>query len=324
VGPRHLVRFTGSAPWLVAALALAVCPVGAGQDQAFRAGTELVSIYATVTGGDGRLVPDLTRDDFVVLDNGRAQKVTVFSNDVQPITIVVMLDRSGSMAEHFELVQEAAGEFVKQLLPGDKARIGNFSTEIRISPSDFTSDRATLLDILQHDLQDIGPSPIWTAVDRSITALLNQRGRRVVLLLSDGHDAPLRGQVHTPLKDALWRAQVDEIMVYAIGLTDPDVRVSPFVVRQGRIRLQSSPKPEPPDPGLKKLAAESGGGYFELNWSHNLNATFMRVADELHRQYWLGFPPTKLDGKTHTIEVKVARSGASVRARKSYVAEPAK
>jgi hypothetical protein len=76
-----------------------------------------------------------------------------------------------------------------------------------------------------------------------------------------------------------------------------------------------------PDPGLKRLAEETGGGYFELRRSDELNATFSHVADELHRQYVLGFAPTVLDGKTHKLSVVVKRPGMSVRARTSYVAD---
>jgi hypothetical protein len=75
-----------------------------------------------------------------------------------------------------------------------------------------------------------------------------------------------------------------------------------------------------PDPGLAKLAAESGGGYFELDNTANLSATFARVAEELHRQYAMGFTPDKLDGKTHKLEVRVSKPGMTARARRSYVA----
>ena len=91
-----------------------------------------------------------------------------------------------------------------------------------------------------------------------------------------------------------------------------------------RITIGGDQKPKPPDPGLRKLAEQSGGGYFELTWHDRLSDTFTRVADELHHQYWLGFPPARLDGKEHTIEVRVKRAGMTVQARKTYVAAPVK
>jgi hypothetical protein len=78
-----------------------------------------------------------------------------------------------------------------------------------------------------------------------------------------------------------------------------------------------------PDPGLPKIAAETGGGYFELTRADDLKATFARVADELHQQYALAFEPTKLDGKTHDLEVKLKVKGMKARARKSYLAAKA-
>jgi Ca-activated chloride channel family protein len=290
----------------------------------FRSRTDLVSVYTTVTDKSGRLVPDLTKDDFELRDNGKVQRVTFFRNDPQPITIVLMLDRSGSMEDNFDLVQKAAQQFVKRLLPADRARIGNFSGRIEISPAAFTGDQNTLVEVLRRGMQDVGPSPVWTAIDRSITALLPEDGRRVVLVFSDGHDAPVRGQVFTDLKDVIRRATIDDVMVYAIGLSDTDDPSASWLApgRTGQFHIGSRPKKViKPDPGLRRLAEQTGGGYFELGWDQDLGATFARVADELHRQYWLAFPPVKLDGEVHRLEVKVKRADLTARGRTSYVAE---
>lgn len=289
----------------------------------YRGRTDLVSVYATVMDRNGRLVPDLSQTDFEVRDNGRPQTLTFFSNDVQPITIVVMLDRSGSMEDNYALVEDAAQQFVTRLLPADRARIGNFSRQIVILPAEFTNDHGALVRVLHRELQGIGPSPVWTAVDRSITALLSQTGRRVVLLFSDGHDDPMRGQVRTDLKDVMRRSAIDEVMIYAIGLADAE-SAAPWMMRNrmGRIQIGGGgTKIVKPDKGLRQLADHSGGGYFELTWSQDLGAVFSRVADELHHQYALGFVPAKLDGKTHSLEVSVKRPDVSVRTRQSYVAE---
>ena len=131
---------------LVLALSLTVA---ARQQTPFRSGARTVAVYATVTDATGRLVPDLTKDDFEIYDNGKLQPVSVFANDIQPITIVVMLDRSGSMRANNRLVEAAAEAFVGKLLPADKARIGSFAARIQVDPRDFTSDKEEMVTILR-------------------------------------------------------------------------------------------------------------------------------------------------------------------------------
>jgi Ca-activated chloride channel family protein len=262
-----------------------------------------VPIYATVTDTNGRLVPDLERGDFEVYDNGRRQDLTLFENVVQAISVVVMLDTSGSMTMHLDLLKQAATQFVIRLLPEDKARVGSFSdrNKIKISPPEFTNNRDELMRALREDLQFGNPTALWDATDRSMDALTGIDGRRVVLVFTDGGDNHSdRSQKHV-----LSRAQAEEFMIYAIGL-------------RSRVRGQGVTQP---DKGLRKVADETGGGYFELERTDELNSTFTRVAQELHSQYVLGFSPQTLDGKIHNLDVRVTRPGLVARARKSYIAK---
>lgn len=304
---------------------LALTVSAAGRQQTFKAGAHTVAVYATVTDSEGRLVPDLSRDDFEIYDNGKPQPLTLFANDIQPITIVVMLDRSGSMKANFHLVEAAAEAFVKRLLPADKARIGSFAVRIQVDPSDFTSDKEEMIRILRTELQPEGPTPLWNALNVGMNALRRQEGRRVVLVFTDGVDSPMNfSGNNVSQKDAMKRAQVEDVMVYAIGLES----YVPFGNRRaplpggpmGGLRRQSVMISQKPDEGLAKIAAETGGGYFELTTTDDLTSTFARVADELHRQYALGFEPPKLDGKSHKLEVRLKKPGMTARARKSYVA----
>ena len=360
--------------------------LAAGQEQKFRTGTHSVSIYATVVDSEGRLVPNLTQDDFEVYDDGKLQPLSLFNNDTQPVTIVVMLDRSGSMARQFSLVRDAAEEFVTHLLPDDKARLGSFSRRIQIDPAGFTGDQQELIRILREELQDSGPTPLWNAMSAAMTALAHESGRRVVLVFTDGHNSPERPDQSVSFAEVRERSRTEEIMVYAIGLAGacvrtpdpaPDeilfqsvggrgrpggpssgggiaitrtrpgrigpgprmpvplggipIRRGPFVPGRGKPGVTLTPPPPPrdlwdtpcstrPDPDLKELARVGGGGYFELDATHQLGATFTRVADELHRQYLLAFNPAALDGRTHRIEVRVKKPGLIVRARESYIA----
>jgi VWFA-related protein len=317
-----------------AAVALATCSgaVFALQEPNFKAGNRTVAVYATVTSADGRLVPNLTREAFTIFDKGKRQDLTLFANEIQPITVVLLLDRSGSMRANFRLVEQAAEDFVTEMQPADKARIGSFSDLIQVDPADFTGDRGRLLEILRNDLQPAGPTPLWNAVSVGITALLHQQGRRVVLVFTDGVDEPMNGNMNASLRDVMKRAEEEDVMVYAIGLAGQNGRAGrgSYGGRRsggggrggggmggGMGRGSASGKP---DEGLPKIAAATGGGYFELTSTDNLRATFARVADELHHQYVLGFTPTALDGKMHPLELRLADPGMTARARKNYLA----
>ena len=288
---------------LVALMLLA--PALAAQ-QAFRAAVRTVPVYATVTDDDGRLVPDLLEEHFEIFDNGKLQAITNFTSDVQPVTVVVMLDTSGSMTLNLEFLKLAAEQFVIRLLPDDKARVGSFSDKILLS-SHFTGDRDELVRVLHEDIQFGNPTRLWDAVDFSMSALAQEPGRRVVLVFTDGDDTDSQ---MVGKGDVIDRAQAEGFMVYGIGLQS-EYRGGPG----GRmIRTK-------PDRGLKQLAEETGGGYFELTRAEDLGATFTRVAEELHRQYVLGFTPEVLDGEVHELEVKVKIRGMEARARRSYLAE---
>ena len=192
--------------------------VSARQETQFRSANDSVPIYATVLNRDGHLVTDLTRDDFEVLDNGRTQPLTMFTNGVQPITVVLMLDRSGSVELQFKLIEDAAAEFVRNLTPEDRVRIGSFSLWVQIDPETFTSNPDELLTIIRERLLPIGPTPLWQATASAMTALEGQTGRRVVLMFTDGHNAPLGNQPKVTFEDVRRRAEAEEIMVYGIGL----------------------------------------------------------------------------------------------------------
>jgi len=278
----------------------------------FKASTDLVRVYATVQDKAKRLVPDLKQDDFVITDNGKVQPITLFSNEVTPFSVIVMLDRSGSMYAHQFEVRDAAIAFVRKLLPDDKARIGSFGdgtgNRVVIRPAAFSSSKEELLEILRVPIVRGEDSPVYISIDRSITALSNREGRSVVLIFSDGYDRPSPTLLPVALKDLVARVRETNVMVYAIGFTD---------VRE---RVGKPPEVTPPDKGLQLLADDSGGGYFEVRDPAELSDLFTRVAEELHRQYYLGFAPPANDGKIHTIKVTVKNPELTVRARQTYLA----
>jgi VWFA-related protein len=204
---------------VIGCLAGGVVLVSARQEPKFRSGSDTVSIYATVLDQTGRLVPGLTREDFEVYDNGKRQSVTVFANDLQPITIVIMLDRSRSMEDHFDLVRKAAERFVEHLEPTDRARVGSFANRIEIDPEEFTSDHLALVGVLRTKLQPAGITPLWRATSLAMTALKDEPGRRVVLLFTDGHDTPDAQSPMVTYKEIRTRSVAENVMVYGIGFT---------------------------------------------------------------------------------------------------------
>ena len=282
-------------------LALAAATLGAQQQPTFKSGTQIVSIFVTVQDAQKRLVANLTQNDFEVFDNDKPQPLIFFANEVQPITVVVMLDTSGSMTGSIALLRSAAEQFLIRLLPADKGRVGAFNDKIQFS-AHFTNNRDELVSDVK-ELDYGNGTRLWDAVGASLDELKGIDGRRVVLVFTDGDDTESRIGLGTVID----RARADEVMVYAIGLE------SNYFNGQRMVRSK-------PDGGLRKIADETGGGYFELQKTSDLAPTFTRVAQELHSQYVLGFTPTQLDGRVHKLTVKTKPPGTTARARRSYVA----
>ena len=281
------------------AAGLSVAALAAQQPQGpiFKAGTQVVSLFVTVADAQKRLVPDLTKDDFEVFDNEKPQAITYFDNSIHPITVVVMLDTSGSMTLTIDLLKRAAEQFLIRLLPDDKAKVGAFNDKVQISAR-FSNNRDQLISAVK-DLDYGNGTRLWDAVALSLDELKGVDGRKVILVFTDGDDTASK----VGLGSMIDRARAEEVMVYAIGLE------SQFMNQRTK-----------PDGGLRKIADETGGGYFELKKTADLAPTFTKVASELHSQYVIGFSPTQLDNRVHKLMVKMKPAGLTARARKSYVA----
>jgi Ca-activated chloride channel family protein len=267
----------------------------------FKAGTQVVSIFATVTDPQKRLVSDLTQEDFSVLDNEKPQTLVYFDNSIHPINVVVMLDTSGSMTLTIDLLKQAAEQFLLRLLPDDKARVGAFNDKIQFNAK-WSNNRDQLITDAKN-LDYGNGTRLWDAVGASLDELKTVDGRKVILVFTDGDDTESKLRLGTVLD----RARADEVMIYAIGLE------SVYFNGQQRVRTK-------PDGGLRKIADETGGGYFELTKASELAPTFTKVAQELHSQYVIGFTPTNLDNKVHKLAVKMKQPGMTAQARRSYLA----
>jgi Ca-activated chloride channel family protein len=191
------------------------------------------------------------------------------------------------------------------MLPDDRVRVGSFADVIRMGP-DFSADRDQWLRFLQNEfnLRMGNDTRLWDAIREAVLNLAEIEGRRAVLVFTDGWDTSSTATPSRILADA----RRHDVMLYAIAMWT------------GRGTVKQRPSRE-----LGMLATETGGGFYELTVSDEMNSVFTQVATELHQQYVLGFTPQTLDGKVHELEVKVVRPGfrdLKVKARKSYVADP--
>jgi Ca-activated chloride channel family protein len=307
--------------FLICVLAASVlcATADAWQQPTFRSAGDLVRVFATVTGRDGRLVTTLTRDDFEVRDEGKPQPITLFDNSAQPVRLIVLLDVSGSMEGNLPLLRAASQQLIARLGADDVARVGTFGHSVAISPA-FTRDADELLRALPRAIAPDAPTPLWRAVDEALDAFGDASDqRRVILVLSDGKDSgPISfGQRYVSQAEVIDRARNEDVMIYGVGMRSRMRRGQPGI---GPGALQAALMADLPDPGLGLVAEHSGGGYVELRPTQDLGEAFAQVIDELHSQYLLGFAPPKRDGKVHDIDVRVSQRGLKPRARRSYVA----
>ncbi len=286
------------------------------QRPTFRSDTEAVWVTATVIDKDGRLVTDLTKDDFQVLDNGVEREITVFRNDTVPFAITILFDVSASMLSNSYTMRQAIGELVARFQPGDRAAIGAFGLFTEMSPR-FTANPKILLGWVNATVAGVGTpcgqmntkapgwlitsapqvvaTAIWSAIACGIDSVSRdaETPRRVVMVLTDGLD---NVSVLTPEDVQRYAAQFG-VMVYVIGMF-------------GRDGIDDSP--------LRALAESTGGGYFRLFDRDDLPRTFAQVGEELRHQYVFGVTPSG-NGSTHKLDVRVRRANAVARARRVYM-----
>ena len=316
---------------LFAMMAIDAITLIALPQQTYRSDLQTVAIYATVRDHEGHLVPNLSRDDFQILDNGRTAAISTFSNEPLPITLVLMLDLSGNMLQdsgggdrdigpqmpitekerrlnvvtpsvvpRYTRVRDAAAHLIDLLQSNDRVRIGTMSNqEVAVSPL-LTGDKAVLHRIIGEELWPLGTARVWNGLKAAMDSIANEAGRRIVLVLSSGLDRcpSFNPRVQCVDPQVVSRHAVEgEFMVYAIGLAGRGLHDT-----------------------LIHIADDTGGGHFLLKEDAQLTSTFEQVVDELHHQYAIGFAPTVRDGKTHTLQVTLTTSRLTAHARKSYVA----
>jgi VWFA-related protein len=336
---------------ILAVLIAALGPLSAQQDPGepgpprFRSGVDLINVTATVSDASGRFVGGLGRDDFVVYEDGEPQAIAYFSAERVPASVGIVLDTSGSMAgDKIRAARAALDRFLDELLDRDDEIFVYRFSDLPELVQEWTEDRRALARTLE-GLIPGGGTAMYDAVAEAIPVADTGRHRKkAVVLISDGNDTASRTRLGT-LRQLI---RESEAMVYAIGI-DGEGRVArrqplpgprvpvplPFPFPPGRRPGSPTPPigPRTPVPSvsaggervdaaaLRDLTDESGGRTEIVRSARDLDPATAGIADELSRQYSIGYVATgPRDGRWHSIRVEVRDRGYRVRARRGYVA----
>jgi VWFA-related protein len=265
--------------------------------------TSLVSVTAVVQDKNGAFIRGLGPADVEVTEDGVKQEVAFFREasapgERIPLSVVLVLDSSGSMKANMRFLQEAAITFVHKLEDVDKALVVDFNSGVRGS-AEFTED-ADRLEQFVEALQPWGGTSLYDAIHYGLNRIRDQPGRKAVIVFSDGDDTTSSlGE-----KDVIDYARAVEATVYSVG------------IRGGAGLMDRGPRGF-----LRKIARETGGSYFFPERVGDLIRIFSGISDELHNHYLLGYSPQRPpDGTWREIEVHLSRKDAQLRVRKGYFA----
>jgi Ca-activated chloride channel homolog len=312
--------------------------------------TNLVTMPVSVLDRDGRFISGLQQKDFQIFENGVPQKVEYFQSVEQPFTVLLMIDVSPSTQFQIDEIQEAAIEFINQLRPGDKVQVISFDERVHIL-SPVTNDRRILRNaVLETEFGD--GTGLYEAVDQVVNRQLKQiQGRKAVVIFTDGVDTTSRrANFQSTIRDV----EENEALFYPVRYdTQADMNPnwgggnypspSPYPRRRrqgsiddllgtilggGNVRIgrgggrtagSSSVEYETGKRYLEELARTSGGRSFEAR--NDLRAAFTGIAEELRRQYSIGYYPETIGqtGERKQIRVRVMRPNLVVRAKTSYI-----
>ena len=261
----------------------------------FTSGVNLVEVYATVTDRQGGSVADLTAADFHVSEDGTAQTITAFAAGEFPLAVAVGVDRSFSMGAgrgaRLDLAKSAARAFIDALKPADQVMVIAIGSDTSVVAPLSTNHEAAIAAIDRLDAW--GTTPLYDAMAGALDAIQPAKGRRALVVLSDGTDR----YSDTTAAALVEQARRRDVIVYpvAVGARRPAV--------------------------FAEIATASGGRSFFLADPRALASTLTAIATELRSQYLLGYTPSRVtaaEPSWHSIDVAVNRPGARIRARDGY------
>ncbi|HQZ98447.1 MAG TPA: VWA domain-containing protein [Pyrinomonadaceae bacterium] len=316
-------------------------------DEVIRVETNLVTMPVSVLDRDGRFISGLQQKDFKIFEDGVEQKLDYFQSVEQPFTVILLIDVSPSTQFRIDEIQSAAITFVDQLRPADKVMVVAFDQHVQVM-CPATNDRRVLRGAIQQAQFGDGTS-LYEAVDYVIQQQLRTiQGRKAVVLFSDGVDTTSRrASYDSTLKDT---EEVDALFYTIRYDTSTDMyggnnNPTPRTGRGGRVTMAdilgailtggnvsvgsggrgrggaNSAEYEKGRKYLETLALNSGGRQFEAQSIYNVDAAFAGIAEELRRQYSLGYYPEAVGkvGDRKQIKIRVMRPNVVVRAKNSYV-----
>jgi Ca-activated chloride channel family protein len=269
------------------------------EEEVVRVNSDLVVLNVTVTDGQGIYVHKLSRPDFKIFEDGREQRLTLFSVEETPFAAAILLDTSGSMETRLTLARAAAIRFLEGLREEDVASVYNFDSTVE-QLQDFSPGRD--LPPVAYDLNSKGMTSLNDAVLRAAKDLSQRpEKRRAIIVLSDGVDTKSGASAEKALNVAL----AANATIYTVDMTDPSANGSE------RMRAAGA---------LKYYALKSGGRYVSKPGGRALDDAFKGILEELSNQYTLGYSPDKLarDGRWRTIQLKLSRPDLNARTRSGY------
>lgn len=260
------------------------------EQSTFRSSVESVRIDVLATR-DGRPLTDLTAADFEVRDNGVLQTIDRALFEEVPLNVVLMLDGSGSVkGERARQLLDASRNLIDQLKPDDQSALVAFGDDVLVR-SGLTHDRRLVRSALDKTL----PFGETALVDAAYAALLtgeSQAGRALIVVFSDGVEA----SSYLPVESVIDLAKRSDSVVYSVAPTN--VRRPPF---------------------LRDLAEASGGDLIEIQSNNEIDLAFRKILDEFRHRYLLSYTPRGVDRSGwHRLQVRVKKSGVSVKARPGY------
>jgi VWFA-related protein len=285
------------------------------QNEVIRVDTSLVTVPATVIDRNGRYVTNLKKEDFQIFEDGVEQEVALFEPTEQSFTALFLLDTSGSMKDFIADLARAANAFVSKLRPNDQLIAVTFSDQIN------TLFQATKIRDLQAGIKlkqrmREGDTIVYDAVDHALKNMKKVRGRKAIVLFSDGVGTGI-----ATAKGTLRDAEEQEALIYTVQFGTFSAKPPKNASKKYYFK-----RIEEINGYMRDLALRTGGRYYHIEEIADLEKTFGEVAEELGRQYSLGYYPKKTPeaGQRRQIKVKMRQPNLVVRARDSYIVESPK